>query len=431
MSAVPVHPLTFVPELSNGTEDDFLMLPNIALLSFAQLLSKSSFLTRMGINMLIKQTNAQPLVNMTAKEFMFGYDSTLVSLGNKFLPSWIKFNKLGLIDRMYDFEGDRSTTFTGTTNIKLSGLLDTYNGLRYLPQWEFPCNNVTGASDGTKFNSLIGKNQTLLFFRKSLCRSMQLIKVGEEMVNGLPGYRYHFKNNSLDNGEFEETNKCFCTDRCLPAGLLDVKACYYGFPIALSYPHFYQSDERLVDDVDGINPSQEAHETYFVINDESGLPLNLSVKMQINMAFGDISGIANVKRFSNKVLPMLWTDITMASLPPSMIRRFYLYLQVGPVVQALATYLFLIGGISFILLSIACALVIPRLSLVSSNKNCDSDWKKGLPASKKHGATLPLSNTKEMELYYCSLLVSPGEVTEDNEDENCGEKANCLSQEDI
>lgn len=46
-----------------------------------------------------------------------------------------------------------------------------------------------------------------------------------------------------------------------------------------------------------------------VLFQESGLPLELSVKMQINMALGDLSNIANTEKFSNLVLPMLWTDI--------------------------------------------------------------------------------------------------------------------------
>lgn len=31
-TSVPIHPLKWVPEMSNGTEDDILVLPNIALL---------------------------------------------------------------------------------------------------------------------------------------------------------------------------------------------------------------------------------------------------------------------------------------------------------------------------------------------------------------------------------------------------------------
>lgn len=68
--------------------------------SFAHVMRDASLFTRMGVNVLIKNTNTQPLVEMSAKEFMFGYQSTLLTLGNKFMPSWIGFDKLGLIDRV-------------------------------------------------------------------------------------------------------------------------------------------------------------------------------------------------------------------------------------------------------------------------------------------------------------------------------------------
>jgi scavenger receptor class B protein 1 len=60
----------------------------------------ASMITRWGLNVLIRQTDSKPLVHMTAKEFMFGYESTLVTLGNNVMPSWIKFDRLGLIDRV-------------------------------------------------------------------------------------------------------------------------------------------------------------------------------------------------------------------------------------------------------------------------------------------------------------------------------------------
>lgn len=130
---------------------------------------------------------------------------------------------------MYNFEGDTSTTFTGMSDPRLGGLLDNYNNRPYLPQWEAPCDRVTYASDGTKFPAYIKPNDSLLFFRKSLCRSMPLVKVGEETIGGIRGYTYHFKNNSLDNGAVIEENKCFCRKgHCLLPGLIDVTDCYYG-----------------------------------------------------------------------------------------------------------------------------------------------------------------------------------------------------------
>lgn len=47
----------------------------------------------------------------------------------------------------------------------------------------------------------------------------------------------------------------------------------------------------------------------FWVEPDSGLPLDVSSKFQINMALGDISMISNTKLFSNMYLPMLWFDI--------------------------------------------------------------------------------------------------------------------------
>lgn len=79
--------------------------------------------------------------------------------------------------------------------------------------------------------------------------------------------KYVFEENSLDNGEINEKNKCFCRNgKCLPRGLIDVAECYYGFPIALSYPHFYDADPKIKAAVDGLKDDQELHESYFMIN---------------------------------------------------------------------------------------------------------------------------------------------------------------------
>lgn len=42
---------------------------------------------------------------------------------------------------------------------------------------------------------------------------------------------------------------------------------------------------------------------------ESGTPLKVTVRMQINMALGDLSAMAHTPQFSNMVLPLLWTEI--------------------------------------------------------------------------------------------------------------------------
>lgn len=49
---------------------------------------------------MIRNTDSQPIVRMTAREFMMGYESPLTTLGNTLLPHWISFDKVGLIDRV-------------------------------------------------------------------------------------------------------------------------------------------------------------------------------------------------------------------------------------------------------------------------------------------------------------------------------------------
>lgn len=80
-------------------------------------------------------------------------------------------------------------------------------------------------------------------------------------------YVYQFDPEADDNGHKNEKNKCFCKNKskCLPKGLLDVRGCYYGFPIALSYPHFLDGDKILTEKVIGCNPNPEKHKSYFVI----------------------------------------------------------------------------------------------------------------------------------------------------------------------
>lgn len=57
----------------------------------------------------------------------------------------------------------------------------------------------------------------------------------------------------------------FTAEKCLPTGLLDISECYYGFPIALSYPHFLDTDSNVADSIVGMSPNRSKHESYFYI----------------------------------------------------------------------------------------------------------------------------------------------------------------------
>ncbi|XP_034247579.1 scavenger receptor class B member 1-like isoform X1 [Thrips palmi] len=454
MTSVPTHPLIWVPELSEGhSENDTLILPNIALLSFSNVMADASVFTRLAVNVLIRQTDSQPLVEMTAREFMFGYESPLVTLGNKFMPSWIMFEKLGLIDRMYDFAGDFETDFTGETDVKNSGLIDKYNGRPYLPHWRreegdgpTTCSNVRFASDGTKFNSYIEPNQTLSFFRKSMCRAMPMVRVGEAKRSGMMGYKYTFKSDALDNGKVNKDNKCFCRQgHCLPEGLIDVTDCYYGFPIAVGYPHFYKADPAVINAIEGVYPDERKHETHFIIEPVSGMPLEVAVRNQINMALGDLSNMAHVTKFSHMVLPLLHTEIGMKELPSNMQVKFIIYMVILPVVTVVLTWVFLVGGLALIGVCLVAAFCNPcRPDVDVETRRNSRAWlqqdtdvnkavRKQMPElliveAERHAAQLKHGMAREREMQVYRSLLAPDDGNDVSGSSNASSRRTSFEQ---
>ncbi|XP_065172223.1 scavenger receptor class B member 1-like isoform X3 [Atheta coriaria] len=419
VSANPRHILEFVPEQSvSDHETDRLILPNIALLSIADVVSTGSYLTKLGLNLLIRQTKTQPLVEMSPKEFMFGYSSTLMTLGNKLLPHWINFEKLGLIDRMYNFEGDYETVYTGANDINAAGLIETYNGAPQMPQWEGRCGNIANSSDGTKFRSNIQPNETQKFFRKSVCRPQTLMMTNHTIQSGLEAFVYKFPANAMDNGIVDSENACFCrTKQCLRRGLLDVRQCYYGFPIALSYPHFLDSDDSLRNEVEGYTPDRRAHETYFVVQPKSGLPLEVAVRFQINMSLGKIGNVANVRQFEDMVIPLLWTEIRMYHLPDDLVWKFFTYLNILPHLVASITYALIIGGI--LGLTVWTCKYCKRTRPSQGVSWLDGDDYETPRMDKKFADYRPTKRSsmspKELEVYYNSLVAPNDQDLEPNE----------------
>jgi hypothetical protein len=80
--------------------------------SIAHVAAQKNYFFRLPINLVIRHTNSQPIVRMTAKEFMMGYESPLTTIGNTLLPHWIHFDKVGLIDRVSELRDDSCELFS-------------------------------------------------------------------------------------------------------------------------------------------------------------------------------------------------------------------------------------------------------------------------------------------------------------------------------
>lgn len=125
LSYIPHREVVFLPEKSIGDPSEHiitalnipmlvrytsvfsLVLHNINLNPFifkglSTLAHDLSFFAALAVSTLVKTTSSDPLLQLTVKDYLWGYDDPLISLASTFVPTIIPFKKLGLLDRMFD-----------------------------------------------------------------------------------------------------------------------------------------------------------------------------------------------------------------------------------------------------------------------------------------------------------------------------------------
>ena len=136
-------------------------------------------------------------------------------------------------------------------------------------------------------------------------------------------------------------NECFCSDdmsTCPSGGLQNISPCQYTAPVYLSFPHFYKSDRQLLDAVEGLNPNEELHGTYFKIQSKLGVPLEGRVRLQLNLKVERQPHIGVVSHFPDIVFPVMWLEEGIEELTPSIRRWVYLATTFSDIAVPCASY---------------------------------------------------------------------------------------------
>ena len=150
-----------------------------------------------------------------------------------------------------------------------------------------PCNTLRGTYDGTLFPRNIHKGETFRVYRKAFCRSLPIQYSHSETVNGFKGYKFKLKENAFDSDLGDSETSCYCKNkRCLKKGLGNIAPCYYSkkqfsksskfainknyickldIPLAVSFPHFFNGEPSLLDNIEGLHPDKDRHGTDIII----------------------------------------------------------------------------------------------------------------------------------------------------------------------
>lgn len=196
---------------------------------------------------------------------------------------------------------------TGKDDISQLGVTKTWNYRKASPLFDAPCNMIQGSS-GELFPPGQTKDKPVTMFNGDLCRHVDLYFDKEVQINGITAYKYVSTQRSLDNGTVNNDNSCFSNGKKFPSGVSDISGCRWGVPLVASLPHFHAADPYLLEQVDGLKPNKEDHEIFTAIEPESGSPINLVGRMQINTVIEPSMGVRPFKNSPRIFFPVLWIE---------------------------------------------------------------------------------------------------------------------------
>ena len=169
--------------------------------------------------------------------------------------------------------------------LSFTGKLGRVHAVNYTDHSNFfvgDCGQVNGSADF--FPPYLGGRQQEFVFNQDLCRSLILTSTGEYVkVHGTTGEAYVQPKFMFANHTDNEHNICYVNGPVdIPSGLFDASPCRFGAPVFMSQPHFYQADPFYASLLQkgSVEPSEAKHETKFIFEPISGVPLDLHVRYE-------------------------------------------------------------------------------------------------------------------------------------------------------
>ncbi|XP_054726969.1 scavenger receptor class B member 1 [Anastrepha obliqua] len=380
----PQRSVRFVRERSVGDPlVDKIVAPNIPYLGVISAAAGYSFFASMAVNALTKKFNSKPMLELTVHDYLWGYEDPLVHLASKVVPNVIHFQRFGLMERMFD-EGQNVVTMKLPDKLKEAEMasddvaveeadrdfsIDNWNGMTGFKNWDYhedrnrsktPCNTLRGTYDGTLFPRNIHKGETFRVYRKAFCRSLPIQYSHPETVNGFKGYKFKLKENAFDSDLGDEETSCYCKNRrCLKKGLGNIAPCYYNIPMAVSFPHFFNGEPSLLENIEGLKPDKDRHGTEIIIQPQLGIPMRVRSRFQINLLMGNVKHNRDVSQFKNMALPIFWIEMGVEDLTPGVKMLLTLLFRVCPCLQLGLVITLIVIGVYLVFSALLCCFWVP------------------------------------------------------------------------
>lgn len=307
VTAVNTKTYIFQPNMSQGPESDLIRTVNIPAMTVMEKFKDHSVLANL-ISSYMRNADEGLFTTRTVGELLWGYEDKLLTALKTLEPELD--DVFGLFYKSNASNDGEYVFFTGQQNYKDFTRVDTWNGESSLSWWTSDECNMINGTNGASFHPVITKNEKLDMFSSDLCRSLYAVYDEDVTVKGIPGYRFSPPSEVFANLTVNPANAGFCVPagNCLGSGVLNVSPCKQGAPIIMSSPHFYQADEKFVQDVFGMKPDKEQHQTTIDINPLTGFVLQAAKRLQINVYVEKIPTFSQTGDVRTVVFPVAYLN---------------------------------------------------------------------------------------------------------------------------
>ncbi|CAG9580254.1 unnamed protein product [Danaus chrysippus] len=348
MRYTPLATAQFIPEQSIADPRQVnITIINTVMLALASMLSSYSVFGQSGYNMLINQLQSKPFLNIDVDSYFWGYEDPLIALGHTLMPGWITFQRLGILDRLYDPSAVPRLELGIYDEDKLN--IRTVNGCPGLKVWQYEnpskrsrCNTLTDAYEGFAFPAGLTPDRALRLYRNVFCRMLDLVYVETKVSDLVPEiFVYEIRNDSF---AINAESNCLCGEYECIEGVSSAAPCLFGFDLALSFGHFWNADPKVYERIDGMRPDGKEHGSEFLVDPISGAVLDTRFTLQLNLIVRDVRYNSLTKPFSEMVIPMAYLKIVQPPLPDEAKNLFrFMYLVFPNIILGLQIITFIIG----------------------------------------------------------------------------------------
>jgi len=360
----------FEPDMSTGSLQDTVNTLNVPMVTAVDY-AREDFIMEFGLSDMLSTIEAKLFINRTLGELLFdGYDDPVLEIGTSFEDEeTVPLEKFGWFYKRNgtSWADGGLRMYTGVDNIEKLGQIHSWNQRNTTDAFSGQCSAVTGSADGLLAPGLLRKAESFDIWSTDSCRKLTFERAGSLERHGLTVDRFQLADNVFDNGTACEGNLCYQNN--LPTGVQNVSHCKMKAPAYLSRPHFYQADPSYQQQFQvGIQPDPERHQSFFLIEPHTSIPVQVNMALQLNVKIEASEGMEHVfKELPTVFFPVLWFE-SGARLPQSMAGALLTLINI-PYIMVAASIVGVLAGLAGMM---AVTRRVVRAGLKSNHGNNES-----------------------------------------------------------